>query len=181
MQHFEQVRKQMPIFNGRYHIEKQIGQGNTSKVYLGHAVDSQQQPAKVAIKILKADYIMKSESNLQSFKSEIAILKQMDHVNIIKLVSYGSDGYIVKPSGRRLQDLVYLVMEFVDSHLLFDVCKSNQAMGEDVGRYFAHQMMDVMEYMQSKRVCHRDLKLENILFDKNANVKIADFGFAVQK
>ena len=42
MQQIEHVRKQMPLFNGRYYIEKQIGQGNTSKVYLGHAADPQQ-------------------------------------------------------------------------------------------------------------------------------------------
>jgi len=62
----------------------------------------------------------------------------MNHQNIVKLVSYGDDGYILKPSGRRLDNLVFILMEFIDSHLLFDVCKSNQAMGEDVGRYFAH-------------------------------------------
>ena len=54
-------------------------------------------------------------------------------------------------------------------------------MGEDAGRFFAHQMLDAMEYMQSNRVAHRDLKLENILIDDNLNLKIADFGFACHK
>lgn len=38
-------------------------------------------------------------------------------------------------------------MEYVEGRLLFDVCKSNGAMGEDVGRYFANQMLNSMEYM----------------------------------
>lgn len=54
-------------------------------------------------------------------------------------------------------------------------------MGEDGGRYFMHQMLDVLTYMQKKGVVHRDLKLENILVDDNLNLKIADFGFATYK
>jgi len=38
-------------------------------------------------------------------------------------------------------------------------------MGEDAGRYFMSQMLDVLTYMQGKGVVHRDLKLENILVD----------------
>lgn len=56
MQRLE-AKKQHPIFNGKWNITEQIGQGNTSKVYLGIAADPTVKPAKVAIKILKQDFI----------------------------------------------------------------------------------------------------------------------------
>ena len=97
------------------------------------------------------------------------------------MVGYGDDGLIIKPSGRHLENLIYLTMEFVEGKLLFDVCKSNGSMGEDVGRLFAIKMLDCMEYMQNQRVAHRDLKLENIILDKSGQVKLVDFGFACHK
>lgn len=61
-------KKKHPVFNGKYYITEQIGQGNTSKVYLGEAIDSSVTPQRVAIKILKAEFIDRSEDNLQSFR-----------------------------------------------------------------------------------------------------------------
>lgn len=56
-------------------------------------------------------------------------------------------------------------MEYIQGGLLFDLCQLMNAMGENAGRFFALQMLDSIEYMHIRKVVHRDLKLENILFD----------------
>ena len=94
---------------------------------------------------------------------------------------FGDIGRVVKPSTRVINNLVYIVMEYIEGGLLFDLCQLMGAMGEDAGRFFAHQILDVLEFMHSQRVVHRDLKLENILLDDQLNLKLADFGFACYK
>ena len=69
-------------------------------------------------------------------------------------------------------------MEYIPGGLLFDVCQTLGGMGEQHGKFFLSQMLDVLEYMHGKGVVHRDLKLENILVDDDMNLKVADFGFA---
>jgi serine/threonine protein kinase len=96
-------------------------------------------------------------------------------------LGYGSDGHVKKPSGREITNLVYILLEYVTGGLLFDLCQTVGGMGEDDGRYFLSQMIEVIGYMQSKGVVHRDLKLENILVDNDINLKVADFGFATYK
>ena len=73
------------------------------------------------------------------------------------------------------------MMEYVPGGLLFDLCQTMGAMGENGGRFFIHQLLDSVEYMHQMRVVHRDLKLENILVDDQLNLKIAAFGFASYK
>ena len=96
-------------------------------------------------------------------------------------MGYGSDGTVLKPSGRKIENLVYILLEYVTGGLLFDLCQSMGGMGEDYGRFFLNQICDVVGYMQGKGVVHRDLKLENILVDDSMNLKVADFGFATYK
>lgn len=71
-------------------------------------------------------------------------------------------------------------MEYVEGPLLFDLCKNIGPMGEDVGRYFAQQLVEQLEYINSNGVVHRDIKLENILLDGDLKLKLADFGFATK-
>jgi len=96
-------------------------------------------------------------------------------------VGYGSDGKIVKPSGREIPNLVYILLEYVPGGLFFNLCQAAGGMGEDGGRFFMDQLADVVSYLQGKKVAHRDLKLENILVDEGLALKLADFGFATYK
>ena len=136
---------------------------------------------KVAIKILKEEFLRRDNDSILSVHNEITILKNMNHPGLVLMNGYGDSGEVVKPSGRHINNLVYIMMEFVPAGLLFDLCQTMGAMGENGGRFFVGQLLDAVDYMHTKRVIHRDLKLENILVDENLNLKIADFGFACYK
>ncbi len=172
-------QQQHPVFNGQYEILKSLGEGNTSKVYLGRSLAN---PASTAaIKILKEEFLRRDEGSIVSVQNEITILRNLEHGGIIRMLDYGDAGRVVKPSGRVISNLVFIVMECVEGGLLFDMCQLMGGMGEDAGRFFATQLLDSLEYMHGQRVVHRDLKLENILVDERLNLKIADFGFACYK
>jgi serine/threonine protein kinase len=171
-----QNKSQAPVLNGKYNLLSTLGEGNTSKVYLASLVD---EPTMfVAIKILKDEFLAKDKDAKQAVVNEVVILQSLKHPNIVKIIEFGDQGKITKPSGRHIPNQVFIVLEFVSGGLLFDVCQLIGGLGEDAGRFFFKQMITSIEYMNSLKVSHRDLKLENILVDTDLNLKIADFGYA---
>ena len=157
---------------------KSLGEGNTSKVYLARSITNGE---LVALKIMKEEFLRRDNDSILSVHNEITILKNLQHENLVCMLGYGDSGEVMKPSGRLINNLVYIMMEFVPCGLLFDLCQIMGAMGEHAGRFFFSQLIDAMDYMHTKRVVHRDLKLENILVDERLNLKVADFGFACYK
>jgi serine/threonine protein kinase len=55
-------------------------------------------------------------------EQEIQILHGLQHNNVTEFLGYGSDGKIIKPSGREINDLIYIMMEYVPGGIFFDLC-----------------------------------------------------------
>ncbi|KAJ5842243.1 hypothetical protein N7534_012073 [Penicillium rubens] len=90
---------------------------------------------------------------------EISLLKEMQGPNIVQLLD------IVHADGHSL----YLVMEFLD----LDLKKYMEALPK-----FMAQLLEGIQYCHSRRILHRDLKPQNLLIDRDGNLKLADFGLA---
>ena len=89
------------------------------------------------------------------------------------MIEKGTDGQLMKPSGKMIHDINYIVMDYVESEELFGFLKKTfevDGMGESFARFFMHQVLDSLEYIHSEKIVHRDVKLENLLIDRNMNV-----------
>jgi serine/threonine protein kinase len=68
-------------------------------------------------------------------------------------------------------------LELASGGELFDYISQTGEFSEDVARYFFHQLIEALDYMNEKGISHRDLKPENVLMSGDFQLKIADFGF----
>ena len=158
-----------------------LGDGHTSVVYLAKDLRTNQ---KVAIKMIRSNYVSGDSRAVNSIKDEVQVMKLLDHQNCVRLLKEGSNGSVVKASGRKIEDITYIMMEHVKGGTLFDfqeMLNEGQGMGESYGRFIMHQLLNAVEYIHSKSMAHRDIKPENIIIDDNMQVKLLDFGFATTR
>ncbi|KAF4471851.1 CAMK CAMKL GIN4 kinase [Fusarium albosuccineum] len=102
-----------------------------------------------------------------AIEREVAILKLIEHPNIMKLYDIWEN-----------RSEVYLILEFIDQGDLFTFINTKGRLSEEVSVYFFRQMISAISYCHSFNICHRDLKPENILITHDLQIKIADFGMA---
>ena len=100
---------------------------------------------------------------------EIKILKNTYHFNIIKL-------YEVIET----KDTICIIMEYAEGGELYNYIIEKKYLSEDESRKIFQQIIDAIYYLHQIGICHRDLKLENILFSSNKKdyIKIIDFGLS---
>lgn len=140
---------------------KIIGRGNFVRVMLARDTTTN---IEVSVKIID-----KSRLSTRSLKisSEVRIMKVINHPNIVKL-------FEVIETYKKL----YMVMDYISNGKIFDFLVKNGRMVESVACQKLRQIVSAVQYMQSKNIVHRDLKVENLLLDGNLDVKIVDFGFS---
>lgn len=102
------------------------------------------------MKLFREEYLTKNPKNKKTVENEIQILKELSHKGVIRLQEYGMNGCVKKQSGKVMNGLTYILLEYAPGGTLFSLCESQGAMGEDSGRFFMNQMIEVLSYMHSK-------------------------------
>jgi serine/threonine protein kinase len=152
-----------PIFNGKYEIVSLIDSGRAAHVYLGRSIKDPK--VEVAIKINKKNKMCTSQA-IKMARSEMKIHERMGHKNVIKIIDFGEHGKITKPNRESVDELFFIVMEYMPLGALYNVVQNHTGgIGEDASRFFMQQILNTVKYMHDVTVAHRDLKLENILLN----------------
>ena len=180
----------------RYDIVDQVGKGTYSTVY--KAIDksmrsinvaSGTQLSYVAIKISHEKSI-----DLEDYNKEINVLRSLNHPNIIRYIdSFKIENNDITSKSANQQNpdqnlsnckvannSYCIVTEYVDGIDLLNYLNINGPFQESHAKKIMAEILSAVFYMHSKKVMHRDLKLENIMITKDFHVKIIDFGFSCQ-
>lgn len=143
---------------GDYVFSDKIGQGGFSAVFKGFHLATHQ---TVAIKMI--DKVCFPEDK---FQRELEIMKSLDHPFCAAFFEFLED-----------DQHYYLVMEHIDGGNLFSIINSTGSLPEWKSRHYFCQLVSAIDYLHSElKIAHRDLKVENVMIDRNDNVRLIDFG-----
>ncbi|KAJ7243744.1 hypothetical protein C8J57DRAFT_60548 [Mycena rebaudengoi] len=145
-----------------YQLGDSLGKGAFGQVYraLNWATGE-----TVAVKEIQLSTIPKSE--LGEIMSEIDLLKNLNHANIVKY-----KGFV------KTREYLYIILEFCENGSLHNISKRFGKFPESLVAVYISQVLEGLMYLHDQGVIHRDIKGANILTNKDGTVKLADFGVA---
>ncbi|KAL1471609.1 hypothetical protein MTO96_039850 [Rhipicephalus appendiculatus] len=120
----------------------------------------------VAIKTIKKSKIETEQDSLR-IRREIQIMSSIQHPYIIHIYEVFEN-----------KDKIVLVMQYASGGELYDYVSERKELTSEEARRIFRQVASAVYYCHKNKICHRDLKLENILLDEKGNAKIADFGLS---
>ncbi len=147
---------------GKFRIDAIVGTGGFAWVY--KAFDPELE-IPVALKVLKPQYAG-DEQFEQRFRREAATAARLRHPNIIKIFAVGKDG-----------EAVYFAMDFLPQGLP-DRLEVMSHLPEAMLIRMGIDVASALGFAHREGVIHRDIKVDNILFDEHGNAIVADFGIA---
>ena len=156
--------------DGRYLIERRLGQGGFGFVYL--AADTKTASRKVVVKIMRQDEV-NNEWSKHKFKQEVEALSRLDHPGIVGLFD----------CGETTDERPYIVMQFIDGDSLRPLLRAD---GMPVQRVagIIRQIGNALTAAHEAGILHRDLKPENIMVkvtNEEEHARVIDFGVAKVK
>lgn len=146
-------------------LEKLIGYGGSSAVFLAQPADSEQ---KVAVKVFLPRSTMDSQAQkgfYRRFLREAQAASNLDHPHILSVYSYGEH-----------QGLPYIVMPYLPGGTLADHVKCEGPLSLRLAQSYLKQIADALDYAHKCGCVHCDVKPANILIGDDGQVVLSDFG-----
>ncbi|XP_055387999.1 calcium/calmodulin-dependent protein kinase kinase 2 isoform X4 [Condylostylus longicornis] len=159
----------------QYKLMDQIGQGSYGLVKLAY---NEEDSTHYAMKILSKRRLLRkaglmsrgpkktTQSPLDRVYREIAVLKKLDHPNVVKLIEVLDDP---------LEDFLYLVFELVHQGEVLCI-PADKPLNEERAWSVFRDALQGLEYLHYQRIIHADIKPGNLLLGEGGQVKIADLG-----
>ena len=152
---YDFIRDKKPLGKGAYGEVWKVTHENSKKVY--------------CIKMMNKRDIY--EQNLiNQINKEISIMYNLNHPYSIKLYNHFEDN-----------DKIYLIMELATNGNLYNYIQSKKHQKNkniDIIKKIIIQTIEIIKYLHSSNIIYRDIKPENILLDKDFNIKLCDYGWA---
>ena len=118
----------------------------------------------VAIKSINKQYLTDEDSR-RKLMQEYSILKILQHPNIIRLYeSFESVKHIL------------IVTELCSGGDLLNYVREHKKLNEKMAKFILKKLLEGLHYCHKKEILHRDIKLDNVLLNKEGELKICDFG-----
>ncbi|GAA6015307.1 hypothetical protein JCM10207_008943 [Rhodosporidiobolus poonsookiae] len=162
----EQEREEVAQMSAldKYERLEKVGEGTYGVVYRSRNKETGEIVALKKIRLEAED-----EGVPSTAIREISLLKEMKDDNVVRLFDIA-----------HTDTKLYLVFEFLDLDLkrYMDKVGDGEGMGPDIVKKFTYQLIKGVYYLHAHRILHRDLKPQNLLINKEGNLKLADFGLA---
>jgi serine/threonine protein kinase len=154
---------------GKYELRERLGRGGMAEVYKGYhaALDRY-----TAIKILHP-FLSEDPEFKDRFEREARNIAKLRHPNIVQVYDFDHDP---------IQDVFYMVMEYIDGPTLHAYLRKLSFQGEwvtitDAVR-ITRDLASALAYAHARSMIHRDIKPANIMMDSDGRVVLTDFGIA---
>lgn len=153
------------VVGGRWTLGEKLGRGSFATVWRGTCAKT---GVEVAVKEIDCERL--SKKLRESLKLEVEVMRKMRDDHILRFIDMETS-----------KDTVYIVLEYCGGGDLSQFIKRHGRVDESAAKRFMLQLARGLRAMRKAQLVHRDLKPQNLLLtsdDLNAELKIADFGFA---
>lgn len=148
----------------RFQIVGEIGIGGMGLVYQAYDPVAER---SLAIKVLPPEYL--HDLGLRAdFEREVRLISGLQHESIVPVLEYGT-----------YQGQPYLVMPYMPGGSLAERLVQGPLSPLEAAQIL-ERLANALDYTHQQGIVHRDLKPSNILFGKNGEAYLADFGIALQ-